>query len=99
MDWHALGDADRKRDSRFVSLVKRVGGKWRRNEDASVGRAGRFNGLFDGIEDGQSLRGRLPPLAGRDPAHEIRSIFHHAVGMIRTLRAGDALHDDPAVLV
>ena len=96
---NAFGDADRKRDSRFVSLVKCVGGKRRRNEDARMGRAGRFNGLFDGVEDGQSVRSRLPALAGRDPAHQIRSIFHHAVGMIRTLRTGDALHDYPAVLV
>jgi len=96
---HAFGDANRKRDSRFVRLVERVGGKGRRNEDASMGRAGRFNGLFDGVEDGEPAGSRLPPLAGRDPAHQIRSIFHHAVGVIRTLRPGDALYDYPAVLV
>ena len=95
---NAFGDADDQRHAGVDRLEDRIRGEGRRNvDDRSVG-LGFLHRLGDGIEHRQAEM-RLPALAGCDAADHGSAVIDRLFGMEGALRAGEALADDPCLLV
>ena len=95
---HALGDADHGVDAGVDRLVDGVGGERRRHEDHRRVRTLLDDRLGDGVEDGHALD-VLAALARRHARDELRPVGAVAEAVEAALRAGQALDDEPRVVV
>ncbi len=98
-DGDALGDADDELAAGVDRLDDGVGRARGRHEDARGVGAGVLHGLFDGVEDGDLVVEALPAAAGRDAGDDVGAVLDAGAGVERAGLAGDALEDDPGVLV
>src|SRR5207253_5330021 len=95
---NAIGDRHDEADAGVRGLHDRVGAEGRGNEDETGGGARALHRLLDRVEHRppQVLAAALPR---RDAAHDVRAIGDHFPGVERPLVAGEALDDDPRLLV
>ena len=102
----SLGDHHKQRDLGVDGLDDRVLGELRRHEDDRHVGAGLLHGLHDGAEHRKldvlavliDVRHRGPGLARVDAAQDLGAGLEHPCGVRGGLTAGDALHNDLAVL-
>ena len=95
---NALGDADDQRHAGVYRLEDRIRGKGRRDvNDRRVG-LGLTHRLGNRIEHRQAEM-RLPALAWGDTTDHGSAVIDRLFGMEGALRAGEALADDPGLLV
>ena len=95
---NAFGDADRQRNPGVGRFHDRVGRKRRRHEDHRGVGAGLAHGVVHAVEDRPALV-RRPALAGRHAADDLRAVRGRRLGVEGAFAAGQALHDQPRVLV
>ena len=79
-------------------LVGGVGGEARGHEDQRRVRAGLLDGLGDGVVDRDALD-VLAALPWRDAGDDVRAVVAVAQAVEAALAPGQALHDEPRVLV
>ena len=94
----AFGDRDHGVDAGVDRLVDRVGRERRRHEDHRRVRAVLRDRLGDGVEHGHALD-VLAALAGRHARDEVRAVGAVAEAVEAPLGAGQALDDEPRVVV
>ena len=93
-----LGDADDGVDPSIDRLVDRVRCKAGGHEDERRVRAGLVDGVRDGVEHRDAFD-VLAALAGRDARDDVRAVGLVAEAVEAALAAGQALDDEPRVVV
>ena len=97
-DGDALGDADDDLDAGLGGLDDRAAGERRRDEDARRVRALALDSLAHRVVD-RPVEVGLPALAGDDAGDDVRAVLDHLLGVEGAFFSGQALHDEPGVLV
>ena len=96
----ALGDAEDETDAGGGGFEHRIRGERRRDVDHARVGPRLADGLGHGVEDRDPAVERpLPALAGRHPGHDRRPVVEHGLAVELALPAGDALDQEPGVLV
>ena len=95
---NAFGDHDHGLDAGVDRLVDGVGGERSRDEDHRRVRAVLRDRLGDGVEDGDAFD-VLAALARGHARDEVRAVGAVAEAVEAPLRAGQALDDEPRVVV
>ena len=98
VDRNALGDAHDQLDAGIGRFEDRVGGERRRHVDHAGRGAGLAHRVVHGIEHRQA-QVLLAAAPGRHAADQLGAVGERLLGMEGALLAGEALADDPGVLV
>src|SRR5206468_3736081 len=97
VDGNAFGDGDDEVEAGIDALKDRIGREWGRDEHGTGGRAGLFDRLGYGVEDGHLFAGvieGLPALAGGDAGDDLGAVVDGELGVFGAEAAGDALDED-----
>src|SRR5262245_8080033 len=94
----AFGDADDEGNGGVDRFEDGIGGKGRRHINHACIRVGRFGGVLDRVEDGETEMGGAA-LARGHAADHARAVSDRLFGMERALRAGEALADDAGAVI
>ncbi len=95
---HTLGNGYDRLEPCIQRFQDSIGRKGRRDENHRGVCPGFLDGLFNGIEHGQSFNG-LPTFARRHSANHLGAVIQAAVGVERACRAGDSLADHAGIFV
>ncbi len=90
-DGNAFGDADDEVESGIDAFKDGIGCEGGRDKDCGGGGSGGFDGLGDGIEDGDFVIEELAAASRGDTGYDLGTVLDTEAGMTRAEASGDSL--------